>query len=229
MSLVLTPPPIDFTNPRPFVLTGMAGQMYEVARESVAAGRPISIREICRQLDLTPGAPYSHFENVEHLENVVLYNTMLELAAFINDLVDNQQEPLEMFINACHAYRRWAITNPSLFAFIFPTNGRQSNAAFSEFLHDASQAISIPTVSALTALWQSGRFPPAKHGPTAVPLEIAGHIQLTPDETRIANALWIIVHGSVVLELAFGIHDGWSDRESMFDWLVHKAITSFLL
>lgn len=57
---------------------------------------------------------------------------------------------------------------------------------------------------------------------------IDGVVSLDSDETREANALWIMVHGAVVIELSIGTHDGWDDGTPVFDWLIESHISAHL-
>ena len=87
MALIFDPPKINYLDPQPFYPSGTAGQILQSAIESAEAGEPIVMREICRQLDLTPGAPYSHYESSEHLESVVAYTGLLTLAKWMTDSI----------------------------------------------------------------------------------------------------------------------------------------------
>lgn len=228
MAHILEPPAIDYLHPRAFRPDGTAGLILDAAEAAVAQGKPIVIREICRHLSLTPGAPYSHYESFTHLENLVAYNGLLTMAQAITASTPSSGDPRDRLIAACRAYRMWAISNPALFGFVFPTAGRHGDTPFAHHVMRASQAVAVPSSRALRAGWDTGRFARPQPGPQAHPLEIPGVVTLDSNESRIANALWITTHGAVVLELAMGIHDGWDPVDPMFDWLITTHISSQL-
>lgn len=228
MALVLHPPDIDFRDPAPFTPGGTAGQILSLATQAATEGRQIVIREICRELSLAPGAPYSHYGSSSHLESVVVYNGLLSMAAWITEKTRDVEEPRQRLVAACRAYRSWALGHPSLFSFILPTSGRHDTSPFAAHVMHASQAISVPSILALREGWDTRVLRIPGKGPEVHPLQIPGVVSLNIDESRIANALWITVHGAVVLELAFGIHDGWNETDAMFDWLVATQIEALL-
>ena len=228
MPWISEPPTVDFLDPRPFFPDGTAGLLVEAATREVAAGRPVIVREICRQLSLTPGAPYSHFENSAHLESVVTYNGLLSMASEIAAQTPNEGNPRERLKIACRAYRNWALSNSFLFGFIFPTTARREVTPFDGHVTLASRTIAIPSIRALRDGWDGKQFDQPASGPPAEPFVIPGIVSLSADETRVANALWVTTHGAVVLELAIGIHDGWSPVDPMFDWLIDSHISAHL-
>ena len=228
MAQISEPPAIDYLDPRPFHPTGTAGRILDLATEAARQGRPIIIREVCRQLSLTPGAPYSHFENSAHIESVVTYNGLLDMASEVYANTPATGDPRERLLAACRAYRQWALSNQAMFGFIFPTAGRSDDTPFARHVILASEAIAVPASKALRDGWDSGRFASPTPGPRAHPLEIPGVVSLDADETRIANALWVTTHGAVVLELAIGTHDGWDPVDPMFDWLIAAQVSAHL-
>lgn len=228
MAQISEPPAIDYRDPRPFHPTGTAGRILQLATEAAEHGRPIIIREICRQLSLTPGAPYSHFSNSAHLESVVAYNGLLTMASAITAHSPTSGDPYDRLLAACRAYRVWALSNRPMFGFVFPTAGRPDDTPFARHVILASQAIAVPASTALRDGWDSGRFTSPTPGPPAHPLEVPGVVSLDTDESRVANSLWITVHGAVVIELAMGTHDGWSPVDPMFDWIVTSQISAHL-
>lgn len=228
MAQISEPPAIDYRDPRPFHPTGTAGRILQLATEAAEQGRPIVIREICRQLSLTPGAPYSHFANSAHLESVVAYNGLLAMAAAITADTPESGDPQERLLAACRAYRRWALSNRPMFGFVFPSAGRPHDTPFARHVILASQAIAVPASKALRDGWDCGRFTPPTPGPPAHPLEVPGVVSLDLDESRVANSLWVNVHGAVVIELAMGTHDGWDPADPMFDWLVETHMNAHL-
>lgn len=228
MTHLFSPPPIDFLDPRPVALGGTAGRILEEATTAAADGRPIVIRAICRHLGLAPGAPYSHFGSSSQLESVVVYNGLLTLARWITERSSGAPSPRARLVAACHAYRTWALDNPHLFGFVLPTAGRTHDPTLSAFIHAASQALAIPATRALRDGWDSGDFSPPSPGPAVHPLMVDGVVSLDSSETREANALWIMVHGAVVIELSIGTHDGWDDGTPVFDWLIESHISAHL-
>lgn len=228
MPQILEPPDIDYLDPRPFLPAGTAGQIIELATRAISEGRTVGIREICRQLSLTPGAPYSHFESSAHLESIVAYNALLTMAREINSRTPKVGDPRARLVSASRAYRNWALANPELFGFILPTTGRDDRSPFARHVQLASRAIAVPAIRALRDGWDSHQFVQAPSGPEAFPFDLPGIVSLSPDETRIANALWITTHGAIVLELAIGTHDGWDSVDPMFDWLIASQISAYL-
>ena len=228
MALIFDPPKINYLDPQPFYPSGTAGQILQSAIESAEAGDPIVMREICRHLDLTPGAPYSHYESSEHLESVVAYTGLLTLAKWMTDSTRELSDPRERLVATCWAYREWAHKHRSWFGFILPTSGRTDESAFAEHVQSASLAIAIPAARAMRDGWDTGKFATPTSGPTVFPLDIPGVVSLNVDESRTANALWITVHGAVVIELAVGIHDGWDLETPMFDWLLEAHINAHI-
>ncbi|MEY3567103.1 MAG: hypothetical protein RLZ19_1117 [Actinomycetota bacterium] len=228
MAQISEPPAIDYRDPRPFHPTGTAGRILQLATEAAEQGRPIVIREICRQLSLTPGAPYSHFANSAHLESVVAYNGLLTMASAITTTTPSSGDSRDRLLATCRAYRGWALANRPMFGFIFPTAGRPHDTPFARHVILASQAIAVPASKALRDGWDSGRFTPPTPGPPAHPLEIPDVVSLNSDESRVANSLWINVHGAVVIELAMGTHDGWDPVDPMFDWLISAQLSAHL-
>lgn len=228
MSQILEPPVINYLDPKPFQPTGMAGQILELATQAISEGRAIVIREICRKLSLTPGAPYSHFESSDHLESVVTYNGLLGMACEINLRTPLNGDPHVRLIEASRAYRNWALANPTMFGFILPTAGRRDPSPFAKHVLRASRALAVPATRALRDGWDSGQFVRAPSGAQAYPFDLPGVVALNTDETRIANALWATTHGAVVLELAIGTHDGWDPVDPMFDWLITTQISTHL-
>lgn len=228
MAHIVNPPDIDFLHPQPFRPQGTAGLILDAAATAVAHGQPIVIREICRQLSLTPGAPYSHFDSSSHLESVVVYNGLLSMAEFLATTTPPTGDPWERLTSASRGYRTWALSHPALFGFVLPTAGRTDNSPFSAHVINASRAIAVPSTRALRDGWDSGWFSRPQPGPPAHPLDIPGVVSLNSDESRIANSLWAMVHGAVVLELAMGTHDGWEPVDPMFDWMIETFISSLL-
>ena len=228
MPQVLDPPEINYLDPRPFLPSGTAGQILELATQAISEGRDVGIREICRQLSLTPGAPYSHFESSAHLESVVAYNGLLSMAREINSRTPEAGDPRDRLIAASRAYRNWALANPAMFGFILPTTGRRDLPPFAEHVLHASRALAVPATRALRDGWDTGQFVQAPSGPEVYPLDLPGVVSLNADETRIANALWVTTHGAVVLELAIGTHDGWKSVDPMFDWLITAQLSAHL-
>lgn len=228
MAFVIFPEEIAFLNPMPLVPGATAGAILDAATDAVNLGKPIVMRELCRNLSLTPGAPYSHFESAAHLESVVAYNGLLELAGTMLDSVAHISDPRARLIAASQEYRLWALRHPAMFGFLFPTAGRQIDSPHARHVVSATQAVSVAPVLALRDGWDSGVFVPPGPGPHTAALSIPGVVSLTSDETRVANALWITTHGAVVLELAIGIHDGWESNDEMFDWIVTSNIHRLL-
>lgn len=228
VALVLNPPPVDFRDPAPFEPGGTAGAILTEAYEAVRDGAPVVMREICRSLGLTPGAPYSHFESTAHLEDVIAYNGLLSLARSVGSAVDPTLSPTERLLSASHAYREWATRESALFGFVFPTSGGRRESPFTTHVRTAAVAVAVPTTCALRDGWDAGTFSRPGRGPDALPVEIPGIVVLSPAEARIANALWATVHGTVVLELTMGTHDGWDDRREMFEWMVSTAMSAHL-
>lgn len=228
MAKISEPPAIDYLDPRPFHPAGTAGRILNRATEAAKQGRPIVIREICRQLTLTPGAPYSHFANSAHLESVVAYNGLLTMASAITAETPGSGDPHERLLAACRAYRGWALSNRPMFGFIFPTAGRPNATPFARHVILASRAIAVPASQALRDGWDSDRFAPPESGPPAHPLVVPGVVSLDSDESRVANSLWITVHGAVVIELAMGTHDGWDPADPMFEWLIATQLAALL-
>lgn len=228
MALIHFPLEIDYLHPCPIRPPSTAGDILDAATEAVMGGHPVVLREICRHLSLTPGAPYSHYENAAHLECVVTYNGFLDLAASMLSVVRDMTDPLTRVRSASDQYRRWALQHPSLFGFLFPSSGRRPESPYWPQVMQASQAVAIAIVLALRDGWDSKTFTPAEPGPAVEPLIVPGVVALSTDETRIANALWIATHGTVVLELAIGAHDGWEEGNAMFDWILTSNISNFL-
>lgn len=226
--MVVLPENVDFLHPTPIVLRGTAGAILDAATDAVNAGHPIVMRELCRKLSLTPGAPYSHFENAAHLECVVAYNGLLKLARTMLDSVAGKSDPRDRLVGASHEYRVWALSNSMMFGFLFPTAGRRIDTPHALHVVRASMAVSMAPVLALRDGWDSGVFKPPGPGPHSNTISIPGVVSLTPDETRVANALWMTTHGAVVLELAIGIHDGWEKADEMFHWIVTSSIQRLL-
>ena len=228
MAVIDFPEEIDFLHPSPIRPPSTAGEILDAATEAINSGKQVVLREICRRLSLTPGAPYSHYENAAHLECVVTYNGLLDLAGSMLSVVNNLADPLTRLTSASAQYRTWALQHPSLFGFLFPASGRRSESPHWSRVMQASQAVAIPIVLALRDGWDSRLFQPAAPGPAVEPLIIPGLVSLSADETRVANALWIATHGTVVLELAIGVHDGWDEGNAMFEWIVISNIRNFL-
>ena len=228
MTLIFDPPEINYLDPQPFFPSGTAGQILRSAIDAAESGKPIVMREICRLLDLTPGAPYSHYESAEHLEGVVTYTGLLTLAKWMTDSTRELSDPRERLIATCWAYREWAHQHRSWFGFILPTSGRAAESPFAKHVQTASLAIAIPAARALRDGWDTGRFVSPTPGPSVFPLDIPSVVSLTTDETRTANALWVTVHGAVVIELAVGIHDGWNEETPMFNWLLETHINTHI-
>lgn len=228
MALIDFPQEIDYLRPSLIRPPSTAGEILDAATEAIMGGNKIVLREICRRLSLTPGAPYSHYENASHLECVVTYNGLLELAESMLSVVRGLADPLMRLTAASDQYRTWALQHPSLFGFLFPSSGRRPESPYWSRVMQASQAVATPMVLALRDGWDSNLFIPASPGPSAEALNIPGLVALSPDETRVANALWIATHGTVVLELAIGVHDGWEKGNAMFEWIVTSNIRNFL-
>jgi hypothetical protein len=146
----------------------------------------------------------------------------------MTDSTRELSDPRERLIATCRAYREWAHIHRSWFGFILPTAGRNDESPFAEHVQAASFAIAIPAARAMRDGWDSGKFVLPTAGPSVFPLDIPGVISLNTDESRTANALWIMVHGAVVIELAVGIHDGWEQETPMFEWLLEAHINSHI-
>lgn len=228
VSLVSNPPPLDFLHPRPIQIQGTAGQILNRATAAARTGHPIVIREICRDLSLTPGAPYSHFENSAHLEAVVMYNGFLEFGQAISAACAGIEHALEQLLVVCRAYREWALSNPAFFSFLLPTMPRPNESEFARHIEEASRVLAIPSALSLRRAWDEELIPQATPGPHALQLEIPDVVSLSPDESREANFLWVTVHGAVVLELSIGTHDGWAEADKVFDWMINSHVDHHL-
>lgn len=228
MALIFDPPEINYFDPQPFYPPDTAGQILHSAIESIEMGQPIIMREICRQLNLTPGAPYSHYESAEHLESVITYTGLLTLAKWMADSTRELSNPRERLVASCRAYRTWAHQHRSWFGFILPTAGRTNESPFMKHVQSASLAIAIPAARALRDGWDNGTFISPATGPAVFPLDIPGVVSLNADETRTANTLWIMAHGAISVELTIGIHDGWQSETPMFDWLLESHINTYI-
>lgn len=228
MPVITQFPEVDVRRPQPFRPPGTAGDILDVATAEVDNGRPIVVREICRTLGLTPGAPYSHFHSATQIDNLVVFNGLLELAGHLASAVVGMSEPRERLVAVCHAYREWALQHPSRFAYIFPPGGREIEPSVSERVIDASRAMAVPGASAMADGWAQGTFVAPGPGPAVEVLSIPGIVELDVDQSRVANAIWAAVHGALIMEMAIGVHDGWDARRGVFDWHVTAQIVAHL-
>lgn len=217
-------PPITIGDPAPLNLPGTAGEILSTARTILAAGDLISSRAITRRLSLSPGALYAHYEDLEHLETVVVIDTLLRLAEHITTKTPPSSSPRERFLESAGRYREWALRHPHEFGHAFVTNGRPLHPGLTDTVQMASIAVGYPTMTALKDGWDSGDIGPAIPGPhTTDSIPLGGRI-LGPDEARVANALWAISHGIVCLELAQGVHDGHLANDVFFTWTLAAGL-----
>lgn len=217
-------PPIAISNPAPLDLPGTAGDILSTAREILVAGGFVSSREITRRLSLSPGALYAHYENLEHLETVVVIDTLLRLARHISTKISPLGSPRQRFLDSASLYRRWALNHRHEFGHAFVTDGRTLHPGLSETVQLASFAVGYTTMTALKDGWESGDIGPAVSGPhTTDPISLLNRT-MDYDQARVANALWAVTHGIVCLELAQEVHDGQLANDEFFTWTLDTAL-----
>lgn len=87
-----------------------------ISHSGVAA---FSIAEACRRLDVSPGAPYRHFADREHLLTAIAIRALETLSAHIARVVGDATDPVERLVRAVRGYVEFAAMHPALFEVLF--------------------------------------------------------------------------------------------------------------
>lgn len=87
-----------------------------ISRDGVAT---FSIAEACRQLDVSPGAPYRHFTDREDLLTAIAIRALQTMATHIARVVGTATDPTERLVRAVKGYVEFAALHPALFETLF--------------------------------------------------------------------------------------------------------------
>lgn len=84
----------------------------------------LSVRELAKRANVSPGAPFRHFKNKTALLTAVAEQAMARLTIAIQSEIKNEgiEDPIETFHSLGRAYLNWALNNPTHFQIISSRN-----------------------------------------------------------------------------------------------------------
>ncbi|MBN8648554.1 MAG: TetR/AcrR family transcriptional regulator [Caulobacterales bacterium] len=84
----------------------------------------LSVRELAKRANVSPGAPFRHFKNKTALLTAVAEQAMARLTIAIQNEIKNEgiEDPIETFHSLGRAYLNWALNNPTHFQIISSRN-----------------------------------------------------------------------------------------------------------
>ncbi len=84
----------------------------------------LSVRELAKRANVSPGAPFRHFKNKTVLLTAVAEQAMARLYLAIQSEIKNEgiEDPIETFHSLGRAYLNWALNNPTHFQIISSRN-----------------------------------------------------------------------------------------------------------
>lgn len=99
----------------------LRGALLEAARAQLEAegAAGLSLRKLGRELGVTPGAPYRHFEDKDALLAALAADGYRELRSNMVDAQDGATDPEDRLKRAGTGYVAFAIMNPGLFRLMF--------------------------------------------------------------------------------------------------------------
>ena len=166
----------------------------------------ISLREVARQLGVSSGAPYHHFEDRDALFAAVALDGWRHLGASLAEPIDGTAE--ERLRAAAGAYLGFALGNPEHYRVMFLPELKDPNRF--PALHDASYSTLL--------------------GHLALVADALGYPADDPDVMVRVVGSWSTVHGFAMLFTA-GVLDGKVDgvgREALIAGVVEAAVRAAL-
>jgi len=84
----------------------------------------LSVRELAKRANVSPGAPFRHFKNKTALLTAVAEQAIARLTIAIQNEIKNEgiEDPIETFHSLGRAYLNWALNNPTHFQIISSRN-----------------------------------------------------------------------------------------------------------
>ncbi len=201
-----------------------------IARQQLADNgtNGISLRGIARELGITAPAIYNYFPKLDDLITALLIDAFTGHADAIEAAIESSDNPTEQLMAGLHAYRNWAVANPSDFQLIY------GNPLPS---YDAPSEITIPLASrpqelfvrCLVAAQDAGQLH-LSQAYQQIPSSISDYVKTIlyprfPEIEAIPNHLslfyiisvaWSRVHGIVMLEIHKHLAPAIGDVDTFF-------------
>lgn len=176
--------------------------METVKREGASG---LSIRSLADQINYSPGAVYTYFENKEALIDAVRAEFFRELNDLLRKKTSGFVDPEEMLVAAGMAYVEYARENPNTYQLLFLTEPGDSTRG------DHRKAAMSALISILELGINSGRF-----------RERPGYALET-----MALHCWSTVHGLAMLQTSILKDDGEEAYGQVLQ--VVRAVTTWLM
>ncbi|MEO0336948.1 MAG: TetR/AcrR family transcriptional regulator, partial [Pseudomonadota bacterium] len=125
----------------------------------LSKGQPgFSFRELARELKVSPGAPYKHFENKEELLAAISEEGFHQFSAALREskAMSENKTPEEKFMNMGRAYLNFALDNPDHYRLMF-SNAVPEHEVYAT-LHETAQSSFSELTSMVEGLQKIGYF-----------------------------------------------------------------------
>lgn len=192
-----------------------AQEIKDIARRLMAekgtAG--LSIRAIAREIEMTPPALYTYYENLDALITALIldafnaYADALEVAR--KDVQEVGGSLTEQLMAVTMAYRAWALTYPTQFQLIYGSPIPGYEAPAEQTLPAVLRAGTV-FMGLMTDMWQQQELPIPEHN-AAIPQAVRDHFQeryIDDDSPEYMvegfyqlYGTWVLMHGMVTLEV----------------------------
>jgi AcrR family transcriptional regulator len=182
--------------------------------EETGSASAVTLRAVARRVGIAAPSIYAHFADPEQIVRAVVAQTFDEFLRHLQAARAGIDEPRARLLAACRAYLAFGAEHPNLYALLFARNPTPGGAAGDQTpdlrLHENGEGVD--------RLVGAESFELLVHDVAATAAEGASR---TEDPFLTATALWVALHGLVLLR-ADAPQFPWPDERQLNDVLLGR-------
>ncbi|MGW4327360.1 TetR/AcrR family transcriptional regulator [Nocardia sp. NPDC004573] len=204
------------------------GEIHEAARDLLVeqGSAAVTINAVARRVGMSGPSLYHYYPGHDALVGAVTADFFDELAAAMEHVRDaHADEPVgERILAVCRAMRRWAITHPAEFGWIFAAPISPLNRQPESERHRAGQRFERVLLDLTIELWRTRPFavPDLAGLPPSLREQLTAYSaaideQLPPEAAHVFLSCWIRLYGLLCMEVLHQLDFAFTDFEPVYE------------
>lgn len=186
----------------------------------------VTINAIAREMGMSGPALYHYYPSHDALVGAMTADFLRELADNMHAARDTAPDaPVgQRLLSACRAMRRWAVTHPAEFGWIFASPIAPHNRERGSARHQAAQSFEQILLDLTVEIWETRPFPvpdlstfaeSLRQQAVAYSVDIEG--RLPPEAVHVFLGCWIRLYGLLCMEVLHQLDFAYPDAEPVFE------------